>query len=47
MLKDGQVQYYYITIEPFPVYDRSTADNFENIREKDWKLPLNESTIIE
>ena len=32
---------------PFPSYHEYTADDFENIPENIWELPLNESTIIE
>ena len=36
-----------ILLKPVPTYNKSAADDFENIPEKNWKLPLNESTIIE
>ena len=29
------------------VYNKSAAADFKNIPEQNWKLPLNESTIIE
>ena len=32
---------------PFPTFNKSAAGDFENIPEKNWKLPLNESIIIE
>ena len=34
-------------LNTFPYFNKSAADDFENIPETDWKLPFSDSTIIE